>query len=49
MPQLRQNARANFRIGETGIVVVPAAIAVFNALGKRLRELRLTPDNTKSG
>ena len=33
-------------IGEIGIVGVPAAIAnaVFNATGKRLRELPLTPD-----
>ena len=46
VPDLHFNSLGCRGIGEIGIVGVPAAIgnAVFNATGKRLRELPLTPD-----
>ena len=46
VPDLHMSAIGCRGLGEIGIVGVPAAIgnAVFNATGKRLRELPMTPD-----
>ena len=45
------NAMGVKGIGEVGIVGVAAAVAnaVFNATGKRLRQLPLTPDKVLTG